>query len=116
MGRCVEAGVSVVKKSTAPTTTLRRVVSADGTVLRSRAMSMQGKRSSGGSPLDADEADAAAEIKKLISAADLAHKLGLRVNAGHGLNYQNTPGILAVPHLETLNTGHSIIARAVFST
>jgi pyridoxine 5-phosphate synthase len=53
------------------------------------------------------------EIKKLVTAAELAHKLGLRVNAGHGLNYQNTPGILAVPHFETLNTGHSIIARAV---
>jgi pyridoxine 5-phosphate synthase len=38
----------------------------------------------------------------------------MRVNAGHGLNYQNTLGILAVPHLEMLNTGHSIIARAVF--
>jgi len=36
------------------------------------------------------------------------------VNAGHGLNYQNTVGILAVPHLETLNTGHSIISRALF--
>ena len=55
-----------------------------------------------------------AEIKKLIAAADLGHKLGLRVNAGHGLNYENTPGILAAPHLETLNTGHSIISRAVF--
>jgi pyridoxine 5-phosphate synthase len=55
-----------------------------------------------------------AEIKKLVTAAELAHKLGLRVNAGHGLNYQNTPGILVVPHLETLNTGHSIISRAVF--
>lgn len=55
-----------------------------------------------------------AEIKKLIAAAELAHSLGLRVNAGHGLNYQNTRGIFAVPHLETLNTGHSIIARAVF--
>jgi pyridoxine 5-phosphate synthase len=54
------------------------------------------------------------ELKKLIAAAELAHKLGLRVNAGHGLNYQNTPGILAVPHLETLNTGHSIVSRAVF--
>ena len=61
-----------------------------------------------------NEAETAAEIKKLTQAAELAHKLGLRVNAGHGLNYQNTPGILAVPHLETLNTGHSIIARAVF--
>jgi pyridoxine 5-phosphate synthase len=36
------------------------------------------------------------------------------VNAGHGLNYQNTPAILAVPHLETLNTGHSIMSRALF--
>jgi pyridoxine 5-phosphate synthase len=54
------------------------------------------------------------EIKKLIAAANLAHKLGVRVNAGHGLNYQNTPAILAVPHLETLNTGHSIISRALF--
>ena len=54
------------------------------------------------------------ELKKLIAAAELAHKLGLRVNAGHGLNYENTPGILAVPHLETLNTGHAIISRAVF--
>ena len=59
------------------------------------------------------EAEAAAEIKKLTAATQLAHKLGLRVNAGHGLTYQNTPGILAVPHLETLNTGHSIIARAI---
>ena len=43
-----------------------------------------------------------------------AHTLGLRVNAGHGLNYQNTPGIRVVPHLDTLNTGHSIICRALF--
>jgi pyridoxine 5-phosphate synthase len=60
-----------------------------------------------------NEVEAALEIKKLTRAAELAHKLGLRVNAGHGLNYQNTTGILAVPHLETLNTGHSIIARAI---
>lgn len=56
----------------------------------------------------------AGELPKLIAAAELAHKLGVRVNAGHGLNYQNTTGIRAVPHLETLNTGHSIISRAVF--
>jgi pyridoxine 5-phosphate synthase len=60
------------------------------------------------------EAEQAAEIRKLTTAAELAHKLGLRVNAGHGLNYQNTPAILAVPYLETLNTGHSIISRALF--
>ena len=60
------------------------------------------------------ELEEAAEIKKLTAAAELAHKLGVRVNAGHGLNYQNTPAILAVPHLETLNTGHSIMSRALF--
>jgi len=60
------------------------------------------------------EVEAAPEIKKLTAAAQLAHKLGLRVNAGHGLNYQNTPGIFVVPHIETLNTGHSIISRAIF--
>jgi pyridoxine 5-phosphate synthase len=54
------------------------------------------------------------ELQRLIAAAELAHQLGLRVNAGHGLNYQNTPGIRAVPHLETLNIGHSIISRALF--
>ena len=56
----------------------------------------------------------AGELPRLIAAAELAHTLGLRVNAGHGLNYQNTPGIRAVPHLETLNTGHAIISRALF--
>ena len=56
----------------------------------------------------------AGELPKLIAAAELAHQRGLRVNAGHGLNYQNTPGIRAVPHLETLNTGHAIISRALF--
>jgi pyridoxine 5-phosphate synthase len=60
------------------------------------------------------ETEEAAEIRKLTAAAALAHKLGLRVNAGHGLNYQNTSGFLVVPHLETLNTGHSIISRALF--
>jgi pyridoxine 5-phosphate synthase len=56
----------------------------------------------------------AAEVTKLIAAATLAHERGLRVNAGHGLKYENTPGIFVVPHLDTLNIGHAIISRAVF--
>ena len=49
------------------------------------------------------------------AAAERAHALGLHVNAGHGLNYVNLPGFLAaVPHLEELNIGHSIVSRAVF--
>ena len=55
-----------------------------------------------------------AELKRLAAAAKLGHRLGLKVNAGHGLNYDNLAAFLkAVPHLDTLNIGHSIVARAV---
>ncbi len=55
------------------------------------------------------------ELDKLIIASELAHKFGIRINAGHGLNYHNVSLMHKVPHLEELNIGHSIIARAVFS-
>jgi pyridoxine 5-phosphate synthase len=54
------------------------------------------------------------ELQRLISGAKLAHSLGLKVNAGHGLNYENLPTLFAVPHLVELNIGHSIVSRAVF--
>lgn len=53
------------------------------------------------------------ELERLVAAARQAHALGLRVNAGHGLNYQNLTALLAVPHLVELNIGHSIISRSV---
>lgn len=55
-----------------------------------------------------------AELQRLISGAKLAHKFGLKVNAGHGLNCENLPALFAVPHLVELNIGHSIVSRAVF--
>jgi len=55
----------------------------------------------------------AAELERLIAAAKQAHDLRLRVNAGHGLNYQNLAVLRQVPHLVELNIGHSIISRAV---
>ncbi|MGZ4987411.1 MAG: pyridoxine 5'-phosphate synthase, partial [Limisphaerales bacterium] len=54
------------------------------------------------------------ELDRLIAAAKQAHQLGLKVNAGHGLNYKNTEVLFAVPHMVELNIGHSIISRAVF--
>ncbi len=54
------------------------------------------------------------ELARLIAGARRAHELGLRVNAGHGINLENIKGVLRIPHLEALNIGHSIIARAVF--
>jgi len=52
-------------------------------------------------------------VKRLVEAAKQAHALGLSVNAGHGLNYENLRLIYLVPHLIELNIGHSIVSRAI---
>ena len=56
----------------------------------------------------------AVELKKLFDSARLGEDLGLRINAGHGLYYLNVTEVLALPSLEELHIGHSIISRAVF--
>lgn len=53
------------------------------------------------------------ELERLISGAQQAHALGLKVNAGHGLNCDNLPVLFRVPHLVELNIGHSLVSRAV---
>jgi pyridoxine 5-phosphate synthase len=53
------------------------------------------------------------EVNRLIAASCQAQRLGLRVNAGHGLNYQNLAALYKVPHLVELNIGHSIISRSI---
>lgn len=58
-------------------------------------------------------AEAGRELDRLVEAAVLAHKLGLNVNAGHGISLENLRGILQMPYLDTLNIGHSIVARSV---
>jgi len=60
------------------------------------------------------EHETADEFERLVFAAQHAHSLGLQVNAGHGLNLSNVAAMRRVPHLDTLNIGHSIVARAVF--
>jgi pyridoxine 5-phosphate synthase len=52
-------------------------------------------------------------LQQLSAAAEQAHTAGIQVNAGHGLNLENLADLFPVPHLHTLNIGHSIIARAV---
>lgn len=54
------------------------------------------------------------ELDKIIRGAELALKTGLRVNAGHGLNYRNVQPIARIEKMEELNIGHSIVARAIF--
>ncbi|MFY0683316.1 MAG: pyridoxine 5'-phosphate synthase [Balneola sp.] len=61
-----------------------------------------------------DEA-ATKELTRLSDAAIQAHKLGIKVNAGHGLNQKNLPAFLkAVPHLNEVSIGHALISDAVF--
>ncbi len=62
-----------------------------------------------------DERQAEAEVRRLIEGATQAHDLGLKVNAGHGLNYENLSCLYRIPHLVELNIGHSIISRAVLT-
>ena len=58
------------------------------------------------------EKDRDREYQKIAEAATLAASLGLRVGAGHGLNYVNAGMIAAIPEVEELNIGHSIISRS----
>lgn len=55
------------------------------------------------------------ELKKISDGIDYALSLNIRVNAGHGLDYKNTPPICRIAGIEELNIGYSIIGRAVFT-
>jgi pyridoxine 5-phosphate synthase len=56
---------------------------------------------------------AQAELQRIRDAAKAARTLGLKVNAGHGLNYVNVGPIAAIAGLQWLHIGHSVVARAV---
>ncbi len=60
-----------------------------------------------------DEADE--HLEKIRNAAELAGSLGLGVNAGHGLNYNNIKPIIEIPEIEEASIGHAIVSRAVFT-
>jgi pyridoxine 5-phosphate synthase len=55
------------------------------------------------------------ELNIIINAVEYAAKLGLQVNAGHGLNYHNVGAIAEIPDIVELNIGHAIVARAMFT-
>lgn len=61
------------------------------------------------------DAEQAKELARIASAATLAARLGLKVNAGHGLTYHNVKAIAALPEMHELNIGHAIIGRAVMT-
>ena len=53
-------------------------------------------------------------LAEIVAAARQARALGLAVHAGHGLTYENVGPVAAVPEIEELNIGHSVVARAMF--
>lgn len=55
------------------------------------------------------------ELDRLARAAALGREIGLRVNAGHGLDYKNVGPVAAIQQIEELNIGFSIIARSIFT-
>lgn len=62
---------------------------------------------------DASGGARAREFERLCAAAKFAARLGLIVNAGHGLNYHNVEPIAAIPEIVELNIGHAIVARSI---
>jgi len=67
-----------------------------------------------GSFADATGSAQEEELQRVIAAAAYGHRIGLIVNAGHGLHYENVASIAAIPQIVELNIGHAIVARAVF--
>jgi pyridoxine 5-phosphate synthase len=60
------------------------------------------------------EDEAEREFDLIAVAAEEAYEAGLRVNAGHGLNYVNTTRVAALETIEELSIGHAVMARAIF--
>jgi pyridoxine 5-phosphate synthase len=63
---------------------------------------------------DARAKDQAKELARVVESVKAAAKLGLRVAAGHGLNYDNIAPLIGLDEIEEYNIGHSIVARAIF--
>jgi len=66
-----------------------------------------------GAYADADAARQPAELQRIVEAARVGHELGLQVNAGHGLHYDNVQAIAAIGEIVELNIGHAIVARSI---
>ena len=103
--RLAEAGIRVSLFVDAQADQINAAVRADAPVIELHT----GHYANAGT-LGAQEA----ELEIIRTMAAYAFSQGLQVNAGHGLHYQNTTQIAAIPELSELNIGHAIVARALF--
>jgi pyridoxine 5-phosphate synthase len=63
---------------------------------------------------NAGPTDVAVQLERLARGAALVCQHGLRLHAGHGLNYRNVGPVAALPAMAELNIGHAIVSRAIF--
>jgi pyridoxine 5-phosphate synthase len=63
---------------------------------------------------DAESAPVQAELEKVRKAGELVRSMGMRFNAGHGLNYFNVKPLARLPGVRELHIGHAVVSRAVF--
>lgn len=62
-----------------------------------------------------DPAEIKRELNRLKDGAILIHELGMKVNAGHGLNLKNLPTLIEyVPHMEDISIGHALISKSIY--
>ncbi len=67
-----------------------------------------------GTYANAKEAKKKKELERLRKAAVEGHRLGLKINVGHGLDYNNVSAVVKLPFIEEANIGHSIVAHSIF--
>jgi pyridoxine 5-phosphate synthase len=60
-------------------------------------------------------ADRSKQLARIVDAVEMGRKLGLQVNAGHGLDYHNIKAVAAIDGIVEFNIGHAVISRAVIS-
>jgi pyridoxine 5-phosphate synthase len=103
VGRLQDAGIAV-----------SLFVDADGPQLEaSAATGARWVELHTGTYAEAGWGEQAGELARLTEGSFIARSLGLRVNAGHGLTYQNVEPVAAIEGMEELNIGHTIVARAL---
>jgi pyridoxine 5-phosphate synthase len=102
-GRLAEAGIRV-----------SLFVDPDEAAIReSAAMSVEAVEFHTGEYSNASGPARGRELERLLRAARLGRELELAVHAGHGLTYENIIPVAALPEIEEVNIGHSIVSRAV---
>ncbi len=87
---------------------------AEGQLAASREVGATTVEIHTGAYANAAASERAARREEIAAAARFAASLGLHVSAGHGLTYYNVKPIAAIPEIEELNIGHSIVARSIF--